>query len=110
MTGWIVAVLLGLVLLFLFSSLRLSHKQRLDLSVYAAMLLLEDSVRADHQRKIVEWIAQNDSADTPAALAIQASSVIENMGTQISHASHGLLGLGEALWKCKLEASTLETH
>ena len=89
-----------LVIIWHFVSIKDSRSKRLNLKHYIIMLLLEDSVREDHKRKLENWVIQQESAGTWSELLRSSQFTIEIMADGL--AQHGsLLSAGKLLWDVK---------
>jgi len=97
--GWIGWVVLGLLPLWFFSSMRFSHTKRLNVRTYVIYLLLSDEIREDHKRKLHQWIRGAEMKD-PHSLNYAAQNVVEVMADGLAEAG-SLLAAGAMVWKVK---------
>ena len=79
------------------ASQKFSHRKRLHLRAYAILLLLNDTIRDDHKKKLTDWIRESD-ARTALNLHERADEVIEMMADHLAVSGNSLLAALSSLW------------
>lgn len=96
MWAWIFFVLL---LVWYAASMIHSARRLNALESYVIFLLLSDDIRADHKRKLLEWIS--NSKETRAEnLRVEAGALLRILAGSIA-GKGALLSSAALLWNCK---------
>lgn len=111
--SWVGWILFILMCVWHVASLKGSHKKRLHLRSYVVLLLLNDTIRDSHKKKLADWIRESD-ARSGVELHKRTDDVIENMADQFAVSGNSLLAALSALWnseaasklKARAEAGT----
>lgn len=94
---WIVALILGAMVLFLVSLYWDSVKKRTNLKNYLIFLMLSDELFQNHKAKFQQWVReQRPKAKDAMHLTIGAQEVIEEVADNLSGTS--ATGAHASLW------------
>lgn len=98
MTYVLIGIIIFLIIWFIFAY-RLSHKTRLFLVSYIIYLLMDDSIKEDHQSKFKEWIRSHDYPDS-LIFGRAANRTIERMAESLGQ-HYSLLAANKMIWDYK---------
>ena len=99
--GWVLFVIAAI---WGFSSLKFSHTRRLNNRSYIIMLLLKDSIREDHKKKLTDFIKQSQAKDA-MQLGYGVDFAVDDMSERLANNESGpsLLAAHAMTWKYKHE-------
>ena len=95
--SWVGWMLFVLMIVWHVASQNFSHRKRLHLRTYAVLLLLNDTIRDGHKKKLTDWIRESD-ARTALNLHERADDVIEKMADHLAVSGNSLLAALSSLW------------